>query len=331
MSIPFGDTCTRAALSIIGFPLSVTNQIISKYELMRIKPKGQMVDVGEIQLHALVTGNGTFTVILESGMGGCSLDWCLVQPELSKYAKVVSYDRAGFGWSVKCRDKSTCRDYNNDLRILLRNLNLNPPYILVGHSFGGMNMQLFASEYPDEVVGMVLVDSVHEDRYITDLSNSSRVKQYNQALKQYRLGYLLSPLGIPRIMRMHIGSRRLPSEYLKIVRTLGYRSNAYKAAYKELIYADESGRQVKGSKQNINDELSVIVLSAGKQPDPWKRQQELLKNLTKNTKHIVVEDSWHAIQIHRPEIVIREVKEIINKLDDSAQLTSDNTVFPLRG
>ncbi|WAH40292.1 alpha/beta hydrolase [Alicyclobacillus fastidiosus] len=310
-TIPLRDRLSRITLSCFGFPLTLREQSKMRSELRHFTPPGQLIDIGSRKMHAIVSGKGSCTVILESGMGGCAVEWCLVQPEVSKFATVVSYDRAGFGWSVQGRKTATCRDYNNDLRRMLQSIGLQPPYVLVGHSFGGMNMQLFASEYPNEVSGLILVDSTHHDRYVPESWNEARRLQYNEALKQYRLGYLLSPLGVPRKKRMHIGTRRLPPDQQQAVTALGYRSNSFQAVYQEFLDSIESGMQLK-SMNGLRTDLPVIVISAGKQDDDWKRQQEGLKGLTKNTKQIVVEDSPHAIHIQRPDVIIGAIKKLID-------------------
>jgi pimeloyl-ACP methyl ester carboxylesterase len=313
--IPIVEKCVRSSISIIGFPLTLFQTIISKYHIYRYKPIGKFVNVGSRNLHAVVTGQGTPTVILESGMGGCSLDWSLVQPEISNYATVISYDRAGFGWSTKLMDQPTCKNYVDDLRCLLKNMNLKPPYLLVGHSYGGMIMRLFSTEYPDEVMGLNLIDATHESRYLPSNMNENRIKQQEQNKKQFRLGYLLSPIAIPRIIKRHIGANRLPSNVQKIVHALGYRNNTFKAVYSELLYAVDSAIQLQ-SAHHLSPDLPVIVLSAGKQNEEWKQGQEELLNLSNHTKQIIVEDSWHSIQIHKPEIVISAVKSLLNYHDN---------------
>lgn len=304
------DKSFRSMLSIVGFPLSVTQLSLSKKEINRYNPPGQLVNIGTHKLHINASGQGSPTVILESGMGGCSLDWCLVQPEISKFATVVSYDRAGFGWSSISNDKTTCKDYVNDLRLALSELNLKPPYLLVGHSYGGLIMRLFAAEYPDEVIGLVLVDSTHENRYLPEFLDENRKHQLKKVITQYRLGYLLSPLGVPRMMKTFVGSTRLPLEELNVVKALGYQTKAFKAIYLEIINSVESGRQLQSANE-LPSELPVIVLSAGKQDEGWKEMQSGLLKLTNATKQIMIEDSWHAIQIHNPMIVIQSIKEVL--------------------
>ena len=195
------DKLIRAALSILFFPLSITQILITKREDKKYQPPGKMVDTETSQLHALVSGKGEPTIILDAGMGGFSVDWTFVQPELSKFSTVLSYDRAGYGWSKTNEDSVTSEEYVNDLRKLLVKLKLKPPYILVGHSFGGLNMQLFAASFPEEIAGLVLVDSVHEHYYLPEYMSEKRKLNFSKMLRVYKLGYILAPLGIPTISK----------------------------------------------------------------------------------------------------------------------------------
>ena len=116
-------------------------------------------------LFGLLSGEGETTVILDAGLGGTSEDWLKVQPAVANFSKVFSYNRAGLGQSEKALIPRTCKDIISDLRSLLLSANLHPPYILVAHSWSGINARWFASQYPEEIAGMVLIDAVHENKY----------------------------------------------------------------------------------------------------------------------------------------------------------------------
>jgi pimeloyl-ACP methyl ester carboxylesterase len=311
--IHFAEKVLRSTISIICFPLTFIQTVLSKYEMQKYKRLGEIINVGNHILHTIVTGKGKPTgptVILESGMGGCALDWSLVQPELSKHTTVISYDRAGFGWSTQTIEQPTCQNYVNDLRNLLSRLELEPPYLLVGHSYGGMIMRLFASEYSDEVMGIILVDSTHEKRYLdSHLSENRRIERvkYHNRL---RLGYLLSPIAVPRMLKQHIGSRRLPPNIQKKVIALGYRNNAYKAAYLEFLCSTKSADQLHKALP-LKSDIPLIVLTAGRQGEEWKEAQKELLNLSEKTQQIIVVDSWHSIQIHNPQVVIDSVISLL--------------------
>jgi pimeloyl-ACP methyl ester carboxylesterase len=116
-------------------------------------------------LYGFLSGEGEPTVILDAGLGGTSEDWVNIQPAVASFAQVFSYDRAGTGKSEKAPIPRTCKEIVRDLKDLLSAANLHPPYILVAHSWSGINARWYANQYPDELVGMVLIDAVHEDKY----------------------------------------------------------------------------------------------------------------------------------------------------------------------
>src|SRR5215210_6974824 len=132
-----------------------------------------MVDVGYYSLHLYCTGEGGApTVVMDSGLGGTVLDWQLVQPEVAKFMRVCTYDRAGMGWSDPGAQPRTSQQIVKELHTLLGNAGVQGPYVLVGHSLGGTNMQVYDNQYSDEVAGIVLVDSALEDEEAVTLTRS---------------------------------------------------------------------------------------------------------------------------------------------------------------
>ena len=127
---------------------------------------GLMVRVGDHRLHLYCSGRGEPTVILDSGLGGNSLDWVSVQPGVAEYTRVCTYDRAGYGWSELGPLPRTSKRIAEELHTLLERAGVAGPYVLVGHSFGGYNVRLFASHYPEKTAGVILLDSAHEDQFM---------------------------------------------------------------------------------------------------------------------------------------------------------------------
>src|SRR5215210_3533682 len=122
-------------------------------------PPGEMVDVGGYRLHINCVGQGSPTVVLDSGSGAFSAHWVRVQREVSGTTRVCAYDRAGMGWSEMGPNPRDAKQISSELHTLLKGAGIKGPYVLVGHSFGGMYMQTYAHRHPDEVTGVVLVDS----------------------------------------------------------------------------------------------------------------------------------------------------------------------------
>ena len=126
----------------------------------RFPPLGKYVQLSTHRLHYQDMGEGGPTVVLESGLMSTMLTWHGLQPELAKSTRVISYDRAGLGWSDPGPEPRSAERIVEELRDLLRRVEAPPPYVLVGHSFGGLTMHLFATRYSREVCGVVLVDPV---------------------------------------------------------------------------------------------------------------------------------------------------------------------------
>jgi pimeloyl-ACP methyl ester carboxylesterase len=128
----------------------------------RYPAPGQQVDVGGYRLHIQCVGEGSPTVLLDAGLGGFSLDWSLVQPELAANNRVCAYDRAGYGWSDPGPQPRTPSHIADELHTMLVNAGVQGPYVLVGHSAAGKHVRFYATRYPQDVVGMVLVEARHE-------------------------------------------------------------------------------------------------------------------------------------------------------------------------
>ena len=151
----------------------------------RFPERGHLVQVGSIRMNIDCSGRGSPTVILESGSGGPSVDWLMVQPEVSKFARVCSYDRAGYGWSDSGPEPRSTLQIAHELKQLLRASRERGPYVLVGHSMGGYDIRAYTSQYPDDVVGMVFVDASHEDQ---DLRAPESIRKWQQKRRKHPSG-----------------------------------------------------------------------------------------------------------------------------------------------
>src|SRR5262245_39082736 len=146
---------------LICWPLMVAAQ--TPVPAPPFAPPGKLIDIGGYRLHLNCTGNKSPTVVLIAGAGDFSFDWSLVQPGIAQFARVCSYDRAGFAWSDPGPTPRTMKQEAFELHTLLRAARIKGPYLLVGHSLGGLITRIYLDQYPPEVAGIVLLDSTHED------------------------------------------------------------------------------------------------------------------------------------------------------------------------
>src|SRR5579864_4290397 len=184
-------------LAVAGF----LYENISEARDRRFNPmEGRLVDVGGRKIHIDCTGEGSPTVILDSGLGDSYLSWRKVQPEIANFAQVCSYDRAGLGYSEPSSQPRTSQVIATELHALLQAAHVPPPYILVGHSMGGYDVRVYANMFRNDVVGMVLVDSSHpdqENRFPPELKSMEGSWQREAEFLEYGM-----PFGIPRLLSL---------------------------------------------------------------------------------------------------------------------------------
>lgn len=152
-------SCRALAIAACAIALSAGNA-------SKPKPSGKMVDLGGHRLHVNCSGKGSPTVVVENGLGDFSFDWILVQTRVSRFTRICTYDRAGYAWSEPGPKPRTFAQINLELRDALSTLGEHAPYVLVGHSYGGAAVRNFALTYPQDVAGMVLVDSAFEGQRV---------------------------------------------------------------------------------------------------------------------------------------------------------------------
>ncbi len=306
--------------------VTVIGGAIAKANLAKQYPApGQLVDVSGYKMHIHCTGQGSPTVILEAGMGNYSLFWAYVQPEVAKYTRVCSYDRAGYGWSELGPHPRTASAEVEELHTLLVNANIQGPYVLVGHSLGGMLVRVYAHTYPDEMVGMVLVDSYHEERPIR-LPVLAKANQ--EAVGQFRMFDLLSSIGLMALAPQTIPNPGLPDEAYAQLQAITATTGYFEMFLAELNTVEESSAEVRALNLTSLGNMPLIVLSAGhgdaivslsdaENQQIWKElqvEQSELVALSSDSKQIIAEQSGHFIQLDQPDLVIEAIREMMDAI-----------------
>ena len=316
---------------------------------------GKLVDLDGYKLHLHATGKGKPTVVLIPGAGDYSFDWNLVQPSLARLTQVCSYDRAGFAWSDLGPTPRTVRQEANEVHLLLKNARIEPPYVLVGHSLGGLIVRVYADQYPDEVTGVVLVDSTHEDTVLLVNAKLVRVREgakdrpipsfqtmkssppkppTEEDLKQ--ADFNAKVFGAPKTEPPF---DRLPVDVQKM--RLWFRSNPKFSAVEDTFWAEEL-QAMHVARVNrecpLSDKPLVVMIPSDQGPaspppgvsaETWKvvlkekREQKLgLTKLSHNSKLIIAERSGHHVQLDQPELVIQAIREVVEAARQGSKLTT---------
>ena len=297
-------------LSIVGY---IYEPIVEAAEVKAYPPPGQMVDVGGYRLHINCTGSGSPTVVVESGWGDMSATWGWVQPEVTKTTRICTYDRAGMGWSELSPEPRTAREYAKELHTLLIKANEPGPYVLVGHSMGGFTVIVYAHDYPDEVSGLVLVDT-------QDLP-ASNVATYQPAPKPggNPIPALLARIGLVRLLGRPLGSvENLPDGDKQAYTAFAVDPRSVQTFMDEGKGMSEGGAQAKAV--TSLGALPLIVLTAGKDLDPkHSAAQADLLQLSTNSQQLVADQSGHHIMIDQPKTAIAAIVKMVGMVRQAVQ------------
>jgi pimeloyl-ACP methyl ester carboxylesterase len=262
---------------------------------------GQRFDVGGYQLHIHCTGKGSPTVLVDVGLGDDSTDWLPIQQAISQNSRICVFDRAGYGWSDFGPAPRTSKRIARELEILLEEADIPAPYVLVGHSFGGYNIRIFAANNPEMVAGMVLVDASHEDQY-----NQFKIKLPNNFNRRGTIMIL------PKSTDSMAHADKPPV----------LRERAFHAARAEISALEQSAVQVQ---QNAAIPfVPLIVISRGKpewygdlvlqqREKTWIDLQQDLTRLSPISQHMFAHQSGHAIPHEQPEIIIEAIEQVLTQ------------------
>lgn len=301
----------------------------AKLDERKFLPIGKMIDVAGYKLHMIDQGvavQGQSTVIIEPGLGGNCLSSLLVAPEIAKFARVISYDRAGQGWSDASQLPRTAENIVQDLHAMLMNADVPGPYILVGHSFGGIVVRLFAAHYPEDVAGIILLDASHENVFDhEDNFLSSRLKKWYDRAKYYFYHYF----GIERFELewnawKHSNKTKNNRSYRKspVFVALKLSDKVMNAKISEHDNFPLSCQQLKQMKNGIENK-PLTVMSAGNLmwlqamqneiwAQSWSELQADLVTKSKLGKQIIATKSGHDIMTDQPEIVVAAVRQMLH-------------------
>ena len=315
----------RTALTVALVLLLMPQQssIADDLALHNLKNPGQLVNIGSHTMHIYCRGTGRPVVVMDSGLGGLSLEWYTIQLALAEHVQTCIYDRAGYGWSYPGPEPRTSLRISDELYLLLQTANINGPYVLVGHSFGGYNMQLFADHHPEVTAGLVLVDSSHADQVHRFMAPPIRVKLVPTIKGKYFITQFSRPQLHPK----------LPKKIRGIVSVLLNSVAMRRAMANEFMYFSQSADEVKMA--GPLPDIPLVVLTRGKRVWPEDRRGELMERLWEVLQselamqgpqyiQIIANQSGHHIHLDQPQLVIDAINQVIETYDfqslDSGEL-----------
>ena len=305
-------------------------------------PPGRLVDIGGWRLHLYCTGEvraGQPTVILEPGVGDFSVEWSLVQPSVAKFARVCSYDRAGDGWSDWGPHPRTFRQIVYELHTLLAKAGVKPPLVLVGQSYGGWLVRLYAFTYPSDVGGMVLVDVGADDPWrmasgkmvrsselvkgepIPTIKTSGPLRVSDippEALRQMKAGAesLVPHANDPPRDKLPPEAQRMRAWALGQLGHIAAGVNPFEIEELAALRAEQAK-----SEYPFGDKLLIVLTRGIAEEDgpegkaleaERRRNHSDIAKRSRQGKLIVAARSGHHIQMDEPELVIQSIRDVMN-------------------
>lgn len=284
------------------------------------KPPGKMVDIGTHKMHLNCQGRYSPTIIIDSGLGGFSLEWVTLQKQLSKYNRVCTYDRSGYGWSEESPNPRTSKEIAKELYALLMADNVPGPYVMVGHSFGGYNIRYFSSQHPNLISGLVFVDASHPEQY--------------KRMPQKKNDLVIETDPQRRVAQVQMARPSLSKNYPEDTKNAAYYLlSMFKSKKTQLLELEQfitSAKQV--LQHNYLPDVPVTVITRGKRVWPmnsfgdksekvWQELQDELAELGRTSRHLIAFQSGHSVHLDEPSIVYHAILDMvassrnINKLD----------------
>jgi pimeloyl-ACP methyl ester carboxylesterase len=298
-------------------------------------PPGKLIDLGTHRLHAVEKGQGSPTIILEAGLMSTVLSWSKIQRTLAPSYRVVSYDRAGLGWSELGPMPRTADRMVEELHALLERAAIPPPYVLVGHSFGGLTMPLFAARYPQETAGVVLVDPVAPAEWNPPSEQDRKRAQIGATVS--RRAELLCRIGVIRFVAFLLtsGATKLAGRLVRwISREAPVESGSVSSPWFWNLPAEERTmaavfwvqekfcRTIASQLENLPGSAGcvaglgdfcskpVVILSAKSTPAKRREQHAAIAQRLPRGRHVLAEQSSHWIMQDQPELLLGAIQEV---------------------
>ncbi|MGC5773141.1 alpha/beta fold hydrolase [Paenibacillus pabuli] len=297
----------------------------SNHSRAEYPPPGRLVEAGGYKLHIHQQGNGAPTIIMEAGSGETSLSWRDIPAELAKHATVVTYDRAGYAWSESAPSERTGANIVKELHDALEKEGIRGPYIMVGHSLGGMYARLFAQTYPSEIQGLVLIDARPEDdeKNTKDLLEQAKFQGNPPASLLSLLKLSGSFRLFPNFMLEGLVAKQDQDAFINVIATPSF----FHAREEEAALAYSTEDAIRGQKLGTipvriiarglpqNYAQAGIPAEVGEQLESiWQSGQRQMLNISEDSQLVIATKSGHMIIHDEPELVVQTILSLVPKL-----------------
>jgi pimeloyl-ACP methyl ester carboxylesterase len=307
------------ALLVLAVAGAIYQAIATARDERAYPPPGQLVDVGGHRLHIFCVGQGSPTVILESALGAMSAHWVRVQQQVAETTRVCAYDRAGMGWSEPGPEPRDARQISSELHTLLKDADTEGPYVLVGHSYGGVYARMYAARYSEEVAGVVLVDSSHPEQFTRSPEGRAMYEQTR------RLGAAipwLTRLGVIRLLNIYPAHPDLPPHQRTQIEAFNSSTQQLSTTAEEFRATPETMAEVRNTGTLGDKPLAVI--SAGEQSSSWLELQDELAALSSDSIHRVVDGATHESLLYDKgdaKVTSAAILEVVDVVRNDQPLT----------
>jgi pimeloyl-ACP methyl ester carboxylesterase len=294
---------------LVFFAFGGGYEAISRSTAPAVAMRGQLVDVGPYRLHLECTGSRGPTVILEPGGGGSAASMGLITPAVARDSRVCVYDRAGRGWSDPAAIPPDGAQIATDLHRLLDRAHVPGPYVLAGHSFGGLYVRTYASMYPEEVAGLVLVDSTaaHSAPVLPPRAGSYSIVKHLSSLVA-----TTSRLGVGRLIA-DTDFSYLPPRYRDDARTTAATGKEMGGFLDEFGVANRSEAEA-GQLRTFGTKPMFVLTAELENSEGWMAAQNEMATLSTNSVHRVESGATHASFVDDPEhaaAVTRAIHDVV--------------------
>jgi pimeloyl-ACP methyl ester carboxylesterase len=308
-----------AAVAAAGVVSSTCQKMAEARDRRHFPAPGRLVDIGGRRLHMMTAGEGSPAVIIIPALADNVLQWLRIVEGCASETRTCVYDRAGIGWSdPPPRRRRTFDLIADDLHALLSAAGIPPPYVLVGHSIGGVAARRFCARYPGLVAGVALVESSHEDQGrrlgAVDWRYGPAMLIARAAQRQARM------LGVRRLAASHglirgfdaMVAREAPPEYAEADCAILLSARQRRASVRELLMA----ARMRGQPPRLGS-IPLTVLTRprrpGAEPTVWAQLQDELAALSSDSVHVHAEQGGHYLQLDEPDLVIQAIRDLVRR------------------